>query len=193
MKWETENWEGKEGVKFLRKIGIRAGQVVLDFGCGVGHYTIPTAKVVGNKGIVYAVDKEQQALNKLKQRAGALDLKNIKIVKTSGEIQLYLENESIDIVLLYDVLHYLRKDQREKLYHEVCRLLKQEALLSVYPKHTLGDEPIMEFRGLTLNEVKQEIENSNFSFEEKYCGIISHDDGPDKGCVLNFRKDEREK
>ena len=110
---------------------------------------------------------------------------------SSGQIILDFESESIGVVLLYDVLHYHEKEEREKLYQEACRVLKQDGLLSIYPKHTLEDNPIRQFEGLNLNDVKREIENSDFDFEEKYCAIISHDDGLNHGCVLNFRKGEK--
>ena len=183
-----ERWEREAGVEFLKKIGIKSGQAILDFGCRVGHYAIPAARIIGNEGIVYAVDKEQQALDELQQKAIRLSLKNIKTVNTSGRIQTDLENNSIDVVLFYDVLHYHEKEEREKLYQEAFRILKQEGSLSVYPKLTLEDNPIRHFRELNLDDVKREIEDSGFHFEEKYCGFISHDDGFNKGCVLNFRK-----
>ena len=185
-----EQWEKQQGVIFLRKIGLQLNQRVLDFGCRVGHYTIPAAKVVGHKGIVYALDKEQQALNELQQKATCLNLKNIRIINTSGQVQTELEGNSIDIVLFYDVLHYHEKKEREELYAEAYRVLKQNGLLSVYPKHTLKDDPIMEFQNLSIGEIKQEIQNSKFVFGEKYCGVISHDDGLNHGCVLNFAKYE---
>jgi len=185
-----ETWEKGNGVKFLRIVGLRHEQLVLDFGCKAGHYSIPAAFVVGSKGIVYAVDKEQQALNELQQKATANNLKNVKIIKTSGQTTLDFESESIDVVLFYDILHYFGKHDRKKLYQEAQRVLKQDGLLSVYPKHTLGDDPLQEFRKLNLNDVKREIENSDFYFEEKYCGAISHDDSFNQGCVLNFRKNE---
>jgi len=181
-------WEIKNGVVFLKKVGLKSGRIVLDFGCRVGHYTIPAAKVVGNNGIVYAVDKEQQALEQLRQKATDLDLKNIRIINTSGRVKLPLENGEVDVVLFYDVLHYLEKSNRKKLYHEARRLLKQDGLLSVYPKHTLEDDPIEEFRSLSLSDVKKEIEDSNFVFVKKHCGLISHDDGLNQGCVLNFSR-----
>jgi ubiquinone/menaquinone biosynthesis C-methylase UbiE len=190
MTEDMETWEKGDGVKFLRKVGLRPGQSVLDFGCKMGHYTIPAAFVVGSKGIVYAVDKEQQALNELQQKARANNLKNVKIIKTSGQTMLDFESESIDVVLFYDVLHYFEKSDRKKLYQEAQRVLKQDGLLSVYPKHTLEDEPIQEFRKLSSNDVKREIEKSDFYFEERYCGVISHDDSLNQGCVLNFRKNE---
>ena len=185
---DMEKWEAKNGVAFLKKVGLKSGQTVLDFGCRVGHYTIPAANVVGNNGIVYAVDKEQQALNELEQKAVPLNLKNIRTINSSGRVQIDLENNSIDVVLFYDVLHYHEKKDREKLYTEAYRILKQDGLLSVYPKHTSEDNPIMEFQNLSLGEIKQEIQNSNFVFGKKYCGLISHDDDLNQGCVLNFRK-----
>jgi len=187
MTEDIETWEKENGVKFLRRIGLRANQTVLDFGCRVGHYTIPAAKVVGSEGIVYAVDKEQQALDELEQKAAHLNLKNIRTINTSGQIQVDLENDSIDVVLFYDVLHYHEK-KREKLYAEAYRVLKEDGLLSVYPKHTLEDNPIREFRGLSVSNVKQEIEDSKFAFERKFCDLISHDDSLNQGCVLNFTK-----
>jgi len=73
-----ERWESKEGVEFLRKAGIRKNHIVLDFGCGVGHYTIPAARIVASTGFVYALDKEQQAVSKLRQKAQANNLKKFK-------------------------------------------------------------------------------------------------------------------
>jgi len=192
MNEEMERWERKEGVEFLRKVGIKKNQNVLDFGCRVGHYTIPASRIVGSTGFVYAVDKERQAINQLKQKAEANNLKNIKVTKASSQIELDFESESIDVVLFYDVLHYLGKNDRKKLYQEAFRVLKLDGLLSVYPKHTSEDDPIMEFQNLSLREIKQEIPSSNFVFEKKHCGLISHDNGLNEGCVLNFRKSERE-
>ena len=186
IKW----WERDGGVRFLKEVGLKSGQRVLDFGCGVGHYTIPAGRIVGSTGSVYAVDKERQAVNKLKQKAKANNLKNVKAMKASGQIELDFESESIHTVLFYDVLHYLGKNDRKKLYQEAFRVLKENGLLSVYPKHTAEDDPIQEFRSLSLSDVKQEIEDLKFVFEQKHCGLISHDDGLNQGCVLNFRKYE---
>jgi len=182
------SWEKDDGVKFLKKIGLKSGQRVLDFGCRVGHYTIPAAEAVGNEGIVYAVDKESEALNELNCKLTTRHLINVIVTKTSGLIKLPLESRVIDIVLLYDVLHYFVEDERTKLYQEVFRVLKQSGLLSVYPKHTAEDNPLMELQHNSLTDIEREIQSSGFQFERRYFGIISHDDGLNEGCVLNFRK-----
>lgn len=92
------------------------------------------------------------------------------------------------MVLLYDVLHYLKVLEREKLYSEVFYILRQNGILSVYPKHVLEDSPSYEFDQVHLDDVKQEIMDMNFRFQEKYCDTISHDNFLNQGCVLNFRK-----
>jgi len=185
---QIEWWEKDSGVRFLKEVGLRSGQKILDFGCRVGHYTIPAAKIVGNEGIVYAVDKESEALKKLSCKLTTHHLTNVIVTKTSGQTNLPLEGGVIDIVLLYDVLHYFGTDERTKLYQEVFRVLKQSGLLSIYPKHTAEDNPLMELQHRSSTDIEREIQSSGLQFEQRYFGIISHDDGLNKGCVLNFRK-----
>ena len=44
MNIETRRWMAKDGIEFFKEIGIKSGQIILDFGCGRGHYSIPAAK-----------------------------------------------------------------------------------------------------------------------------------------------------
>ena len=53
MKDNMKKWEREDGVKFLKKIGMKTGQIVLDFGPGVGHYSIPAAIAVGENGLIF--------------------------------------------------------------------------------------------------------------------------------------------
>jgi ubiquinone/menaquinone biosynthesis C-methylase UbiE len=192
MHQNIARWEKRDGPVFLRKVGLKPGQKILDFGCRVGHYTVPAATVAGKEGLVYAVDKEQYALSELKRKAAACNLNNIRLMKTSGQMRLALKDESVDVVLLYDVLHYSRKNERTELYKEIFRVLEQGGLLSVYPKHTAQDAPLMELQHLNVSDIRQEIQNSGFRLDGKYYGVISHDDGLNKGCILNFRKPKNE-
>jgi len=183
-----EKWEKEEGIKFLKKIGIKTGQTVLDFGAGVGRYSIPAALLVGTSGRIYAVDKEQRELDELSRKAKRLNLSNLEIIRTNGIVTLDFKDDSIDIVLLYDVLHYFEKSEREKLYRETFRFLKANGFVSVYPKHIIEDFPLDHFRHLHWYDVKKEIQGQNFKFQEKYCDTIGHDDFLNRGCVFNFIK-----
>jgi ubiquinone/menaquinone biosynthesis C-methylase UbiE len=175
---DIERWLKEDGEKVLKEIGIKEGQVVLDFGCGSGIYSLATAKIIGAKGKIYALDKSKLELDELRRKAKSENLRNIEIVKTAGDPKIPLEDESIDMVLLYDVLHsyYFSVDERRKLLKEVYRVLKPDALLSVYPEH------------MELEEVKREIKETNFYFEVKYFKTIIHDDRYTNGHILNFRR-----
>jgi ubiquinone/menaquinone biosynthesis C-methylase UbiE len=165
--------------EILQKAGIKRGKTVLDFGCGSGTYTIPAAKIAGEEGKVYALDKDKKVLDELMQKAESAGLENIKRIDTSGELKIPLQDESVDIVLLYDVFHsyyFSQVADRRNLLEEVYRVSKRDALISVWPKH-------ME------SEAKEEIESANFYLEREYSWTLIHDDEDiEKGKVLNFRK-----
>jgi precorrin-6B methylase 2 len=92
-------------IELLRQLGIRPKQTVLDFGCGSGTYTITAARIVGAQGMVYALDKDGEALDELMQKATSVGLKNIERMETLGEVDIELKDESVDAVFLFDVFH----------------------------------------------------------------------------------------
>jgi ubiquinone/menaquinone biosynthesis C-methylase UbiE len=187
MKNEVKKWIEEDGQNFLKEIGINKGYTILDFGCNVGHYTIPVAKVVGKESKVYAVDKDSEALTQLMQTAKSEGLENIVPITTSGEFNINLKNGFVDVVLLYDILHYINLKERRKLYNEVYRILKISGFLSIYPKHYKLDEPLGELSDTELESLIQEIENENFCFNGKVFKKLIHDDNYDTGYILNFK------
>ena len=77
IKPRVEYWflglRDKIGIPFkpeeeVHKLDLKEGQKVLDYGCGIGSYTFPVAKLVGEKGRVYALDKEPLAIKKIKEK-----------------------------------------------------------------------------------------------------------------------------
>jgi len=191
MENDVKEWLRGEGEAFLKDIGIRKGQTILDFGCGVGHYTIPAAKVTGKEGKVYAIDKDRDALEQLMQTAESEGLKNVVPIKTSGELKINLEDESADVVLLYDVLHYMDVKERRKIYDEVYRILKSDGFFSVYPKHLESDGVLWNFSGMELETIVKEIKCENFYFERKFFKSLIHDGNYDRGYILKFKKERK--
>jgi len=185
---EMKTWETRKGITFLKRIGIKPGHTVVDFGCRVGHYSIPAAMLVGPDGKVYAIDKDRDVLDELEEKASASGLTNLTTVETAGEADLLLPDIPVDVFLLYDVLHLIEKDSRLTLYSRIREALDAGAILSVYPKHIATDSPSYNFKDLNMADVKHEVEGAGFVFEAKVCGTISHDDSLVKGCTLNFRK-----
>ena len=55
--------------KIFEKISLGHGMRVADLGCGrTGHFIFPTARVVGESGVVYAVDIMKDILESIKSR-----------------------------------------------------------------------------------------------------------------------------
>lgn len=178
MKTDTDRWLEEEAEAVLKKAGIREGQIVLDFGCGSGYYTIPVAKIVGHRSGVYALDKSRDSLNEVAKRANSEKLNNILLIKTSGKLRIPLEDESVDVTLLYDVIHsyYFSATERKELLTEIYRISKPGALISIYPRH------------MNLEDVKEEIEKVNFSFVRRLFVTLLHDKALTRDYLLNFRR-----
>ena len=177
---DMEKWIDKEGEQFLEDIGIKSDQSILDFGCGVGNYTIPAAAVTGERGKVYAVDKNKESLDELMQRSKKIGLKNIERIDVPEGIKVPLQEEFVDVVLLYDIIHLV--DSRKELLAEMHRISKPNALISVYPRHH------QKYMNMELNDVKEEIEAAGFGFERMLYKTLMHDNYLEQGYVLNFRK-----
>jgi len=177
---DIKKWLNELADVFLIDIGIGQNQTILDLGCGMGNYTIPAAEIVGKSGKVYAVDKDRKSLNGLKQKGEEKQLENIEIVDVSEETGLPLQDESVDVVLLYDVIHLV--DNRRELLADIYRVSKPNAIVSVYPKHHQED------MNMDLDDVKNEIEFAHFRFEKKLYKKLIHNNHLERGYVLNFRK-----
>lgn len=119
----------------LAKAGLERGQVVLEYGCGVGSFTIPAAQMVGTEGTVYAVDIHPLAIDAVEKRARKQQLANVRTILSDRNTGL--ADESVDVVLLYDTLHLVR--DKQALLGELHRVLKPSGLLSADHEHTARD------------------------------------------------------
>lgn len=88
----------------LEALSIRPGMRICDMGCGNGFYTLELARLVGPKGIVYAVDIQPEMLRLLATRAGEENLTNIRPIRGSP-LDPRLPQAGVDMVLCVDVYH----------------------------------------------------------------------------------------
>lgn len=122
--------------RILAEAAIRAGYRVLDYGCGPGSYVIPAARRVGKSGIVYGLDNNPFAIEHVRRLADKHDLKNVQLILS--DCATGLADESVDVVLLYDVLHLL--SQPEKVLAELARILRPQGIMSVCDHHLRAEE-----------------------------------------------------
>ena len=126
--------------KVIERLKISKGMNILDFGCGSGEYTIPIAKTVSNLGKVYGLDKDINELQRLQKKAEKEKVTNIETIL--GNESINLDKGSIDIVLLFDVLHYV--NSKKKLLKNLYNMLKSNGVLSVFPHYHFSREKLLE-------------------------------------------------
>ncbi|HET6441493.1 MAG TPA: methyltransferase domain-containing protein [Phycisphaerae bacterium] len=189
MSREADNWlkDGAEG--FLRRIGLGQGDRVLDFGARNGAYAFPAARVVGKTGRVYAADKDKGALQKTKRRARSAGIENLHAVHVPDGGPVPVPKGSVDVVLLYDILHggyFPEAAQRVRLLRRLRRTLKPGGLLSCHLTH------VRQF-GLTYRQLLGEIREVGFVLEGESRRTLIHDDRLVRDRVFRFRKPRRER
>jgi ubiquinone/menaquinone biosynthesis C-methylase UbiE len=88
----------------LKSIGLNAGMVFVDVGCGDGFFAVPAAQRVGEKGMVYAVDIDASAIERLRDKAEEKGLKNVNAKVGEAEETVFCEG-CADMVFYGRVLH----------------------------------------------------------------------------------------
>jgi ubiquinone/menaquinone biosynthesis C-methylase UbiE len=174
---DVKRWLQKHAEIFLAEIGIKKGRTVLDFGCNEGNYTIPAARIVGEKGKVYAIDKEGKSLIKTMKKVKSEALKNVVGMISSNELEIPLAKNSVDIVLLYDTLHrgyFPKKESRKKLLNNIHKILRENGFVSIYLTH------LRQF-SMTFKKALAEIENAGFVYDGETHKKLVHDNNLVRG------------
>lgn len=96
--------------ELLEQMGIKHGDTVLDFGAGIGYFSIPALELVGASGKVVAIDLSKRILKELRKRAG--ERPNL-IIAQGRDLGTY----TADIILLVTVLHEVDDPKR---FLEAC-------------------------------------------------------------------------
>lgn len=121
---ERKKWQNPEAV--LASIGLKPGLTFLDIGCGEGFFSIPAARIVGEKGRVYGLDADEDAIGRLGERARKLGLSNLILRVGRGEDTILCDG-CADIVFFGIVLHDF--ESASKVLSNAKRMLKHDGRL----------------------------------------------------------------
>jgi len=144
--------------ELIEKLAINPNDVVLDFGCGPGYYTIELAKKAKR---VVAVDLSSEMLKKARNKAEKAGVKNIQFLQSNGT-NIQLDASSGDLILLVTVYHEV--GESETVLKQFNRILKPEGkliIVEVIKKGIFPGAPVQNPEAL-----KAEIEAGNFKLEQ---------------------------
>jgi len=161
--------------RLVSKLKVGPKDVVLDFGCGPGFFTIALAKISAK---TIGVDISPRML----ERAAGYARKNgvaVELMQSDGR-KIELNDESVDLVLAVHVLHEV--EDRPKVLGEFFRILRLGGRLAIVERTRsngilsgkLGPPIISE------DDVIRETTRTGFTF----AGTIAHG----KDSIINAQK-----
>ena len=87
---ERRRWQDPEAI--LAQVGVCAGDVFIDLGCGDGFFALPAARLVGPDGHVYGIDIDVEALSELQGKADAEGLGSLTLVAGEAEVEVVCQS-----------------------------------------------------------------------------------------------------
>jgi ubiquinone/menaquinone biosynthesis C-methylase UbiE len=161
--------------KIVGRFGVTAGMKIADFGSGAGYFTILLGELVGESGVITAVDVMDSALETLRAKAKAKGLQNIETARSNLEMPggSGLPGESQDMVLLANIL--FQNENKAAIIAESQRVLKPGGILVIidWRKGGSGFGPPDNLRA-DPEELQKVVINSGFQFSNEVDAGVFH-------------------
>lgn len=146
MSWRGAAWleredrdEEQRPAEVIRTMGLAAGDVVADIGCGTGYFSRPMARAVAPGGRVLAVDIQPEMLSFLKKILEHEGLSNVELVQGESD-DPKLAPESVDWILLVDVYHEFQ--QPRAMLARMREALKPDGKVALLEYRLEGDSAV---------------------------------------------------
>jgi ubiquinone/menaquinone biosynthesis C-methylase UbiE len=118
--------------RLFRELRLKDGATFLDMACGRGDYAIAAAEIIGEQGLVHAVDLWEEGITRLRQEAQAKGIKHIRASVADVSLGIPVEDRSVDICLMATALHDLVLIKAaDGALEEAARVLKPGGSLAV--------------------------------------------------------------
>jgi len=132
---------------------INNGDRVVDLGCGMGYFSIPMAKLVGESGKVIAIDMQEKMLSGLRRRAEKNRL--IDRITTHQCTQDRISvSEQVDFALAFWMVHEVHNSRL--FLNQIWTLLGSGGKLLIA-------EPYLHVPKNRFEEIKSEVIEAGFS------------------------------
>jgi ubiquinone/menaquinone biosynthesis C-methylase UbiE len=154
----------------LRHLELKERDKVADLGCGsFAYFTFKAARLVGERGKVYAVDIIKNIVEDVEKEAWQQNLKQIKSIWSNLEVYkgTKIESSSLDKALLINTLN--QSSDKEAMIKEANRMLKSGGKLLVVDwklsAAPFGPEP---HRRINPHILKEKLKQYNLQTEKEF-------------------------
>ncbi|RQW86271.1 MAG: methyltransferase domain-containing protein [Geobacter sp.] len=135
--------------RVFNALALEQGDVFLDLGCGPGNYAMEAARIVGDSGRVYALDKSARMIERVAGDASSHGAGNITAGVCDITGPLPLADNSVDVCFLSTVFHIPEVSRHAQgIFAEVRRVLKPGGRLAIIEckKEEMSFGPPMDMR-----------------------------------------------
>lgn len=97
----------QDHVRLLRNGVTETGGIWADLGAGDGAFTLALAELIGDKGTIYAVDRDEGSLRRL-AKAMQGQFPNVALHTVVGNFERPLQLPMLDGIVMANSLHFIR-------------------------------------------------------------------------------------
>ncbi|MEL7669922.1 methyltransferase domain-containing protein [Methanobacterium sp.] len=151
--------------RVLSTVGLKKGDTFLDAGCGDGYMSLTASKIVGNEGKIIAVDVWEESINAFKEKIESNNIKNIDAEVANITQKIPVDDESIDILYMGNVLHgFVENNEVETVMKEIQRVIKKGGSFAVveFKKEESTHGPPLHVR-ITPEDIEEIVKNYGFA------------------------------
>lgn len=151
---------------FLDQLGVKSGDTVVEVGSGPGHTAVVVAERVGPDGVVYALDRERDALVYLQREVNDPSVRWIRPIITDAEALAVRFTDPVAVLLTF-VLHHT--DDPATVLREVFDAIATGSTLLVaeYHPEAAGDVgPPLDHR-ISPARLERWLTDAGFDIEER--------------------------
>jgi ubiquinone/menaquinone biosynthesis C-methylase UbiE len=140
--------------------GASEGEICVDLGSGRGTDVIRLAETVGNSGLVYGIDISEGMLQKARNTAEHLGVKNVRFISNPLE-KINLDDNIADLVISNCTINH--SPEKQTVWNEVFRILKKGGRFVVSDIYS-------------LNPMPEEYRNDPIAVSECWAGSVTRDE-----------------
>ncbi len=118
---------------------VQPGSIAIDLGCGGGFFTVELARMVGERGRVFAVDLQEEMLQITRRLAECKGVMDRITLHRCQKDAIGLTDVSADFLLAFYMVHEV--PEHKKFLTEAAALLNPDGrFMLIEPKHHVNQE-----------------------------------------------------
>jgi ubiquinone/menaquinone biosynthesis C-methylase UbiE len=126
----------------LRALPVTTGSAVLDLACGRGNYSLFLSGIVGDSGLIYALDLWEEGIQILGTEIEEKNITNILPLLNDAAKRIEIDDYSVDVCLMATVLHdFEEKNMSGAVLRQVSSILKPGGYLAVIEFNKIDGPP----------------------------------------------------